>query len=103
MRFVAIKTKEQQTALMLHRTRQLLVRQRTMLSNAIRGQLAEFGIVSAVGRLGIAELLEIIADGRDRCPAAAAVIPEVLARQYRAIGTEIGIHRQEHHGLASRV
>ncbi len=37
MRFVPIKTKEQQTALMLHRTRQLLVRQRTMLSNALRG------------------------------------------------------------------
>ena len=43
MRFVPIKTKEQQTALMLHRTRQLLVRQRTMLSNALRGHLAELG------------------------------------------------------------
>jgi transposase len=46
MRFVPIKTTEQQTALMLHRTRQLLVRQRTMLSNALRGHLAELGIVS---------------------------------------------------------
>src|SRR5215469_12727679 len=43
MRFVAIKTKEQQAALMLHQARQLLVRQRTMLSNAIRGHLAELG------------------------------------------------------------
>src|SRR5262245_50686806 len=50
MRFVAIKTKEQQAALMLHRARQLLVRQRTMLSNAIRGHLCELGIVSAKGR-----------------------------------------------------
>src|SRR5712691_82295 len=41
MRFVALKTEEQQAGLMLHRTRQLLVRQRTMLSNAIRGHLAE--------------------------------------------------------------
>ena len=65
MRFVPIKTKEQQSALMLHRTRQLLVRQRTMLSNAIRGHLAELGIVSAKGRNGTAELLEIIADGAD--------------------------------------
>jgi transposase len=40
MRFVPIKTQEQQTGLMLHRTRQLLVRQRTMLSNAIRGHMA---------------------------------------------------------------
>jgi transposase len=44
MRFVAIKTKEQQAALMLHRSRQLLIRQRTMLSNAMRGHLAELGI-----------------------------------------------------------
>ena len=65
MRFVPIKTKEQQTALMLHRTRQLLVRQRTMLSNALRGHLAELGIVSAKGRNGTAELLEIIAHGAD--------------------------------------
>jgi transposase len=44
---------------MLHRTRQLLVRQRTMLSNALRGHLAELGIVSAKGRNGTAELLEL--------------------------------------------
>src|SRR6516164_6327951 len=66
MRFVAIKTKDQQAALMLHRARQLLVRQRTMLSNAIRGHLAELGIVSAKGRQGTGTLLEIIADAGDR-------------------------------------
>ena len=65
MRFVPIKTKEQQTASMLHRTRQLLVHQRTMLSNALRGHLAELGIVSAKGRNGTAELFGIIADGAD--------------------------------------
>jgi transposase len=43
MRFVAVKTKEQQSVLMLHRTRQLFVRQRTTLINAIRAHLAEFG------------------------------------------------------------
>ena len=91
MRFVPIKTKEQQTALMLHRTRQLLVRQRTMLSNALRGHLAELGIVSAKGRNGTGELLRIIADGADRrVPAAIRGILDVLARQYGAIGTEIG-------------
>ena len=91
MRFVPIKTKEQQTALMLHRTRQLLVRQRTMLSNAIRGHLAELGIVSAKGRNGTGELLRIIADGADnRIPPAARGILDVLARQYSAIGAEIG-------------
>ena len=91
MRFVPIKTKEQQTALMLHRTRQLLVRQRTMLSNALRGHLAELGVVSAKGRNGTAELLKIIADGTDnRVPSSARGILDVLARQYSAIGTEIG-------------
>ena len=77
MRFVPIKTKQQQTALMLHRTRQLLVRQRTMLSNALRGHLAELGVVSAKGRNGTGELLRIIADADDhripRPPAAFSI------------------------------
>ena len=90
MRFVPIKTKEQQTALMLHRARQLLVRQRTMLSNALRGHLAELGIVSAKGRNGIGELLKLIADGADNriAPATRAIL-DVMARQYSAIGAEI--------------
>src|SRR5664279_3313213 len=90
MRFVPLKTKEQQTALMLHRSRQLLVRQRTMLSNALRGHLAELGIVSAKGRNGTAELLRIVADGADsRVSAAVRGILDVLARQYSVIGIEI--------------
>ena len=88
MRFVPIKTKEQQAGLMLHRTRQLLVRQRTMLSNALRGHLAELGIVSAKGRRGISQLLGIITDATDN-RVAPAVRLDVLARQYSAIGAEI--------------
>ena len=65
MRFVAIKTPEQQSVLMLHRTRQLLVRQRTMLINALRAHLAEFGIVAGVGRNGLERLLKVIEDGED--------------------------------------
>jgi transposase len=91
MRFVPIKTKQQQTALMLHRTRQMLVRQRTMLSNALRGHLAELGVVSAKGGNGTAELLRIIADNADnRVPSSARGILDVLARQYISIGAEIG-------------
>jgi transposase len=90
MRFVAIKTREQQAALMLHRARQLLVRQRTMLSNAIRGHLAELGIVSAKGRNGTDELLEIIMNDADsRIPLVARNILKVLAAQYSTIGAEI--------------
>ena len=65
MRFVPIKTPDQQAALMLHRTRQLFVRQRTALANALRAHLAEFGIVAGVGRNGVERLLEVIADDQD--------------------------------------
>ena len=76
MRFVPIKSEQQQSGLMIHRSRQLLVRQRTMLSNAIRGHMAELGIISAKGRNGTAELLEIIADEQDdRIPACEAGEP----------------------------
>jgi transposase len=49
MRFVPIKSAEQQSILMLHRTRDLFVRQRTMLVNSLRGQLAEFGLIAPQG------------------------------------------------------
>src|ERR1700692_1867025 len=79
MRFVPIKSDQQQSGLMLHRSRQLLVRQRTMLSNAIRGHMAELGIISAKGRNGTAELLEIIANADDdRIPAVARLSLDAL-------------------------
>jgi transposase len=91
MRFVPTKTRDQQAALMLHRTRQLLVRQRTMLSNAMRGHLAELGIVSAKGRQGTADLLKIIADARDdHIPPVAHACLDALGRQYNKITIEIG-------------
>jgi transposase len=62
MRFVPIKTEDQQAALMLHRTRELLIRQRGMLINSLRAQLAEFGIVFAQGRSGLADLLKLLTD-----------------------------------------
>jgi transposase len=90
MRFVSIKTQEQQTGLMLHRSRQLLVRQRTMLSNAIRGHMAELGIISAKGRNGTAELLQIIGDvGDDRIPPVARFCLDLLARQYLTLNAEV--------------
>ena len=55
MRFVATKTSEQQSCLVLHRTRQLFIRQQTAVINAIRAHLAEFGIVARVGRKGVEE------------------------------------------------
>jgi transposase len=91
MRFVPTKSEQQQSGLMLHRSRQLLVRQRTMLSNAIRGHMAELGIISAKGRNGTAELLKIIANEEDDCiTAVARFCLNALARQYVALAAEIG-------------
>jgi transposase len=62
MRFVETKTPEQQSCLMLHRTRHLFIRQQTSVINAIRAHLAEFGILAPVGRQGVAA-----ARSRRRC------------------------------------
>ena len=102
MRFVPTKSEQQQSGLMLHRSRQLLVRQRTMLSNAIRGHLAELGIISAKGRNGTAELFKIIADEKDaRIPAAARFSLDVLARQHATIAAEIGAIEKRIHAWQS--
>lgn len=72
MRFVAIKAVDQQSVLMLHKTRQLFIRQQTTLINALRAHLAEFGIVAGVGRNGVEKLLDVIERGEDeRVPDAA--------------------------------
>jgi transposase len=65
MRFVPVKTVEQQGLLSLHRARDLLVRQRTQATNALRALCAEFGIVAAKGRLPLASLAAMICDGSD--------------------------------------
>ena len=66
MRFVPVKTVDQQSVLMLHRTRQLFIRQRTTLINSIRAHLAEFGIFAGIGRNGVEALLEVIAKGEEQ-------------------------------------
>src|SRR5438045_9797253 len=66
MRFVPTKPPEQQSGLMLHRTRHLFIRQQTSVINAIRAHLAEFGIVAPVGRKGVEELLHVVADPNDK-------------------------------------
>jgi len=90
MRFVSVKSVEQQGVLMLHRTRNLLVRQRTMLINAIRAHMAEFGIVAPVGVPNVRKLLDIIADTDDnRLPTVARSCLEGLARQFLSLHDEI--------------
>ena len=65
MRYAAVKSAEQQSVLMLHRARELLVRQRTVLINALRGHCGEFGLVVAQGASKVAELIEVIQDPED--------------------------------------
>src|ERR1700686_4983259 len=91
MRFVPVKSAEQQGQLMQHRTRDLLMRQRTQVINALRAHLAELGIVAAQGREGIKELLAIVADDQDaRLPIDARASVIVLAAQLQALQTLIG-------------
>jgi transposase len=91
MRFVRAKSAEQQGRLMQHRTRDLLIRQRTQLINALRAHLAELGIVTAQGREGLKTLLAIIADEKDaRLPIDARASLIVLAAQLQALQTMIG-------------
>ncbi len=85
MRFAAVKSTEQQSVLMLHRTRELLVRQRTMVINALRGHCAEFGIVVAQGVSKVEELIAIIEDADDpRLPSVAREALGSLVGQLRS-------------------
>ena len=83
MRFVPTKTPEQQSGLMLHRTRHLFIRQQTSVINAIRAHMAEFGILAPVGRKGVEQLLDVVADARDRR------VPEVARACVAALGTQL--------------
>ena len=83
MRFVETKTPEQQSCLMLHRTRQLFIRQQTSVINAIRAHLAEFGIVAPVGRKGVEQLLAVVADGSDQR------VPELARACLAALGAQL--------------
>ena len=90
MRFVGVKTPEQQSIMMLHRVRLILTRQRTQLSNALRSHLAEFGIVSPIGREGLDRLLTIVADTDDgRVPAEARASLEMLVVQLEGVKAQI--------------
>jgi transposase len=90
MRFVEVKTPEQQSILVLHRTRLMLMRQRIQLSNAIRGHMAEFGVVAPIGRKGLQTLIEVLNDERDqRVAEVARGCLKMLADQLRLVNTQI--------------
>jgi transposase len=83
MRFVETKTSDQQGCLTLHRARQLFIRQRTAVTNAIRGHLAEFGIIAPIGRNGLDQLLRVASDSNDER------LPEVVRACVAALGDQL--------------
>jgi transposase len=88
MRVVPVKTEQQQSALMMHRARELLVRQRTQLINAVRGHLAEFGLVEAQGPWNVPRLLASMQEDR-RVPELARQVLQLLAAQLDEVGKRI--------------
>ena len=91
MRFVPVKSETQQSLLMLHRIRDRLIAERTGTINAIRGHMAEFGIVAARRGLGMKDLLAIISDVDDdaRLPSMARELLVLQIEHLRAIETRI--------------
>ncbi|GHH19519.1 hypothetical protein GCM10008023_26730 [Sphingomonas glacialis] len=68
MWFIALKTVDQQPLSMLHKSPDLTVRQRTMLLNALRGHLAEYGVVTGVGAGGVTAMLKALHEQQDKLP-----------------------------------
>jgi len=92
MRFVPVKTIEQQSALLMHRARDLLIRQRTMLVNALRGHMAEFGFVEAQGLHKVAGLIAIVMnDGDERLPDLARQALSLIAEQIAELQNRISV------------
>ena len=108
MRFVPVKTAEQQAALMLHRTRDLLIRQRTQLVNALRSHLAELGLVAQQGRDGVKALIAGVMDeSGTRLPELARTALAALVAQLAALAEQIGalerrLHAEHRGSDASR-
>jgi transposase len=90
MRFVPIKTAEQQSVLMLHRTRDLLMRQRTQLINALRAHLAELGLVAPKGLEGLQQLMLTLTEAAgERLPSDARFACQAIVAQLQAIEMQI--------------
>jgi transposase len=89
MRFVPTKTIEQQSILMLHKTRDLLIKQRTMLINALRSHLAELGVVSAQGPAGLQSAITSLHEMQDQWPDLARAALHGMLDQLRDVRLQI--------------
>jgi transposase len=75
---------------MLHKSRDLVARQRTMLINALRGHLAEYRIVTGIGAGGVTSMLKALHERQGELPIHARSALHGLAAQLRALGSEVG-------------
>ncbi len=90
MRFVPVKSADQQAAAMVLKTRALLVRQETQAINALRAHLSEFGVIAAIGTAKVTALIEIVRDEADvRLPKAARFALAEIANQIEALKRQI--------------
>jgi transposase len=89
MRFVPVKSPEQQSIMVLHKTRQMVMRQRTKLTNTIRAHMAEIGIVAPIGRKGLEQILEIIRQDDGRLPDTSRSCLRMLADQFFMVKAHI--------------
>jgi transposase len=95
MRFVTAKTELQQAAAMAFRTRDLLVRQRTQTINALRGHLAEYGVVAPTGPTHIGRLIAVIEGEDGTLPGPVVTLAGILVKQIVALSDEIALLEKE--------
>src|SRR4029450_10628378 len=95
MRFVAVKSEQAQAAAVVFRTRDLLVRQRTQAINALRGHLAECGVIAAKGPVHTSKLIAALEDPASDLPQAARGILAVLVEELRSLDERIAVLDRE--------
>ncbi|MCE6967123.1 IS110 family transposase, partial [Cereibacter sphaeroides] len=89
MRFVAVKSEQQQAMAMAYRTRDLLVRQRTQTINALRGHLAEYGVVAPIGVAHLGRLAALVEGEDGVLPEPVTALARVLLEQIAALGAQV--------------
>jgi len=95
MKFVPIKKIEQQDVLLMHRARDLIIKQRTAQANQIRGLLAEYGVVCAQGVSQIRRLPELLDDNRDKLTHKSIKIFTQLHEQFKSLDDQVSVYDKD--------
>src|SRR5947209_2862659 len=95
MKFVSIKNIEQQDVLLLHRARELIMKQRTAQANQIRGLLMEYGVVIPQGVSNINKMLEILEMNKDKLSAKSIIIFTQLYEQFKIYNEQMSMYDKQ--------